>query len=51
MDLIVQLAFITAFFLVLKAIEYRSVPNSLYRGCSIGAWIAFGVGVIVWLVT
>jgi hypothetical protein len=44
-----QIFMVIAFFLVLKAIEYKG-EAVLYPMCSIGAWVAFFVGIILWLI-
>lgn len=49
MNIVTQICFVVAFFLVLKAIEYKPEPV-FYPACSIGAWVAFLVGVAVWLI-
>jgi hypothetical protein len=49
MHIVTQICLVTAFFLALKAIEYKPQPN-FYPVCSIGAWVAFIVGVITWLI-
>jgi hypothetical protein len=48
MHIIAQVCLIAAFFLALKAIEYKPEPV-LYPVCSNGAWVAFVVGVVTWL--
>ena len=40
---------VVGFFFVLKAIEHRGDPP-MYSLTSIGAWISFGVGVLLWFV-
>lgn len=39
---------IIAFFLQLKALEYRETVSSVGAFCSIGAWVSLGVGLITW---
>lgn len=40
---------VTGFFLALKAIEHRGDPPT-YTFTSVGAWVGFAVGIILWLV-
>jgi hypothetical protein len=49
MSEIAMILVVLGFFLALKAIEHRGDPP-MYPLCSIGAWISFGVGLILWLV-
>jgi hypothetical protein len=46
---IVLLCFLFAFFVELKAIEYKPQPN-IYAACSIAAWVAFIVGLALMLI-
>ena len=41
---------VVGFFLAIKAVEHRGNPP-MYPLVSIGAWVSFGVGLVVWLIT
>lgn len=41
---------VIGFFLAIRAVEYKPNPG-IYPVCSIGAWVSFGVGLVLWLVT
>jgi hypothetical protein len=49
MNEIALVCLVLGFFLELKAIEHRGDPP-MYTFTSIGAWVAFAVGMILWLV-
>ena len=50
MDLFTQVFIAVGFFLAIKAVEYSPTPTGPYTFCSIGAWVAFVVGIVLWLI-
>lgn len=49
MPAIALVCFVIAFFVALKAIEYKPEPI-FYPVCSVAAWVAFLVGIVMWLI-
>jgi hypothetical protein len=44
----IVVVFLIAFFVQLKALEYKPEPI-LYPLLSVFSWLAFGVGIVMWL--